>query len=145
VLLKYSKIILIITAQIASDLDRDDEAVLQVRHDLQEVYGERTELTLSYVCEADEVYVKAYVIAGDKGIEKEDDEVSPRERGLKNSARKLRVRQTASRDIRPSERRRVEFLLREDLKDGDEEMAEKGDETVILCTDHYTIYVYLDE
>ena len=67
------------TAQIASDLHRDYEAVLNFRHDLQELCGELTELRLSDVCEADEIYVTA----GEKGIEKEDEDESPRERGLK--------------------------------------------------------------
>ena len=67
------------TAQIALDLHRDYEAVLNFRHDLQELCGELTELTLSDVCEADE----SYVTAGEKGIEKEDEDESPRERGLK--------------------------------------------------------------
>ena len=65
------------TAQIASELDRDYEAVLNFRHELQELSGELDELTLSEVCEADEIYVTA----GEKGIEDEDE--SPRERGLK--------------------------------------------------------------
>jgi len=65
------------TAQIASELERDYEAVLNFRHDLQELCGERDDLTLSDVCEADEIYVTA----GEKGIEKEDE--SPRSRGLK--------------------------------------------------------------
>ena len=67
------------TAQIASDLHRDYEAVLNFRHDLQELCGELTGLTLSDVCEADEIYVTA----GEKGIEKEDEDESPRKRGLK--------------------------------------------------------------
>jgi hypothetical protein len=33
----------------------------------------------------------------------------------------------------------VEFLVRENLQDGDEEIAENGDETVIPCTDDDTI------
>lgn len=127
------------TAQIASDLERDYEAVLNFRHDLQELCGELDDLTLSDVCEADEIYVTA----GENGIEKEDE--SPRSRGLKKKARTLRVRQTASRDTRPSERRTVEFLVRENLQDVDEEIAEKGDETVILCPDDYTIYDDIDE
>lgn len=55
------------TAQIASELERDYEAVLNFRHDLQEVCGELDDLMLSDVCEADEIYVTA----GEKGIEKE--------------------------------------------------------------------------
>ena len=65
------------TAQIASELERDYEAVLNFRHDLQELCGELDDLTLSAVCEADEIYVTA----GEKGLE--DEEESPRERGLK--------------------------------------------------------------
>ncbi|AUX07826.1 hypothetical protein AArcSl_1879 [Halalkaliarchaeum desulfuricum] len=65
------------TAQIASELERDYEAVLNFRHDLQELCGELDDLVLSDVCEADEIYVTA----GEKGIEKEDE--SPRSRGLK--------------------------------------------------------------
>ena len=74
------------TTQIASDLERDYEAVLNFRHDFQELCGELDDLTLSDVCKADEIYVTA----GEKGIEKED-------------------------------------------------------ETVILCTDDYTIYDDIDE
>ena len=50
---------------------------MNFRHDLQELCGELDDLTLSDVCEADEIYVTA----GEKGIEKEDE--SLRERGLK--------------------------------------------------------------
>ncbi|EMA54409.1 hypothetical protein C450_06260 [Halococcus salifodinae DSM 8989] len=35
---------------------------------------------------------------------------------------------------------RVRFLVREDLQDADEDIAEYGDGSVILCTDGYTIY-----
>jgi len=65
------------SAQIASDLDCDYEAVLNFRHDLQELCGELDELTLSDVCEADEIYVTT----GEKGVKKKDE--SPRSRGLK--------------------------------------------------------------
>ena len=34
---------------------------------------------------------------------------------------------------------RVRFLVREDLRDVDEDIAEYGDGSVILCTDGYTI------
>lgn len=64
------------TAQIASELNRDYEAVLNFRHDLQELCGELDELTLTNVCEADEIYVTA----GEKGEKTEDE--SPRSRGL---------------------------------------------------------------
>ena len=87
------------TAQIASELHRDYEAVLNFRHDLQELCDELDDLTLSDVCEADEIYVAA----DEKGIEKEGE--SPREHGLKKWTRKLRIGQTASRDTRPSLRR----------------------------------------
>ena len=35
---------------------------------------------------------------------------------------------------------RVRFLVRENLQDADEEIAEYGDESVILCTNQYDIY-----
>jgi hypothetical protein len=40
---------------------------------------------------------------------------------------------------------RVRFLVREDLQDVDEEIAEYGDGSVILCTDDYTIYDDIDD
>jgi transposase-like protein len=64
------------TAQIARDLDRDYEAVLDFVHEVQEVSGEIDEFDLHGVCEADEVYVTA----GEKGIK--DMNRSPRSRGL---------------------------------------------------------------
>ena len=64
------------TAQIARDLDRDYEAILNFVHKVQDVSGDIDEFELSDVCEADEVYVTA----GEKGLEDEDG--SPRERGL---------------------------------------------------------------
>lgn len=68
------------TAQIAADLDRDREAVLDFRHAIQEACGDIDEITLSNVCEADEIYV----VAGEKGVEKADEE--GRDRGLKKRA-----------------------------------------------------------
>jgi hypothetical protein len=35
---------------------------------------------------------------------------------------------------------RVRFLVCDDLQDADEDIAEYGDGSVILCTDGYTIY-----
>ena len=64
------------TAQIAHDLDRDYEAVLNFVHKIQEVSGEIDEFDLYGVCEANEVYVTA----GEKGLEDKDS--SPRSRGL---------------------------------------------------------------
>ncbi len=64
------------TAQIARDLDRDYEAVLNYVHKVQEVSDNIDEFDLYDVCEADEVYVTA----GERGLEDEDG--SPRERGL---------------------------------------------------------------
>ena len=84
------------SAQIARDLDRDYEAVLNYVHKVQDVSGDIDEFDLYGVCEADEVYVTA----GEKGLEDENE--SPRERGLKKGARNLRIRQTASLDTRPS-------------------------------------------
>ena len=51
------------TAQIARDLDRDYEAVLNFVHQVQETSGDIDEFELSEVCEADEIYVTA----GEKG------------------------------------------------------------------------------
>jgi hypothetical protein len=45
-------------------------------HEVQDALEEDPEFALSGVCEADEVYV----VAGEKGLE--DEEGSPRERGL---------------------------------------------------------------
>jgi len=64
------------TAQIARDLDRDYEAVLDFVHKVQDVSGDIDEFDLYDVCEADEIYVTA----GEKGLEDEDS--SPRQRGL---------------------------------------------------------------
>ena len=65
------------TARIAEDLGRDSDAVLDFRHTVQEACGEIDEISLSEVCEADEIYVTA----GEKGVEKEDED--GRDRGLK--------------------------------------------------------------
>ena len=64
------------TAQIARDLDRDYEAVLNFIHKVQDVSSDIDEFDLYDVCEADEIYVTA----GEKGLEDEDG--SPRQRGL---------------------------------------------------------------
>jgi len=40
---------------------------------------------------------------------------------------------------------RVKFGVRNDLEDADEDIAEYGDGSVILCTDDYTIYDGIDE
>jgi hypothetical protein len=64
------------TAQIARDLDRDYEAVLNFVREVQQASGDIDEFELYDVCEADEIYVTA----GEKG--REDEESSPRERGL---------------------------------------------------------------
>lgn len=64
------------SAQIARDLDRNYEAVLNFIHNVQDVSGDIDEFDLYDVCEADEIYVTA----GEKGEEKEDE--SPRKRGL---------------------------------------------------------------
>ena len=87
------------TAQIARDLDRDYEAVLNFVHEVRETSGNIDEFELSEVCEVDEIYVTA----GEKG--REDEDSSPRERGLKKGTWRLRGRQTTSADTRPSERR----------------------------------------
>jgi len=58
------------TARIAADLGRDSDAVLDFRHAVQGACGKIDGITLSEVCEADEVYVTA----GEKSVEKEDKE-----------------------------------------------------------------------
>lgn len=40
---------------------------------------------------------------------------------------------------------RVQFGVRDNLRDADEDIAEYGDGSVILCTDEYTIYDGIDE
>ena len=65
------------TAQIARDLDRDYEAVLDFVHEVQDTSGNIGEFELSEVCETDEVYVTV----GEKV--REDEDPSPRERVLK--------------------------------------------------------------
>ena len=40
---------------------------------------------------------------------------------------------------------RVRFLVREDLQDIGEGIAEYGDESVILCTDDYGIYNEIED
>ena len=62
------------SAQIARDPDRDYEAVLNFVHEVHNRCNDVAGLTLSDVCEADEIYVTA----GGKGIEQE----SPRSRGI---------------------------------------------------------------
>jgi len=62
------------TAQIARDLDRDYEAVLDFVHEVQDATGKIGSMELTGVCEADEVYVTA----GEKGNNEKDG----RERGL---------------------------------------------------------------
>jgi len=62
------------TAQIARDLERDYEAILNFVHEIQDRCNDLEGFTLSDVCEADEVYVTA----GEKGEQKEN----PRDRGL---------------------------------------------------------------
>ena len=69
--------------QVARDIDRDYGAVLDFVHEAQEISGEIEEFELSEVCEANEIYVTA----GEKG--REDEDSSPRERGLKKGTRRL--------------------------------------------------------
>ena len=87
------------TAQIAHDLGRDYEAVLNFVHKVQDVSGEIDGFELYDACET----VEIYVMTGEKGIEDEDE--SPRERGLKKGTRTVRIRQTPGIDTRPSGRR----------------------------------------
>ena len=85
------------SAQIASELKREYEAVLNFRHDLQEFCGELDDLVLSDVCEADEIYVTA----GEKGKKRGGESALARTK----KGEDFRAGQTASRDTRPSLRR----------------------------------------
>lgn len=71
------------TAQIARDLDRDYEAVLNFVHKVQDVSGDIDEFDLYDMYGADEVYITA----GEKGIE--DENGSPRVRGLSKRGAEL--------------------------------------------------------
>jgi len=84
------------TVQIARDLDRDYEAVLNFVDKVQDVSGDMDEFDLYDVCEADEIYVTA----GEKGLEDEDS--SPRSADSQNRTRRLRIRQATRPDTRPS-------------------------------------------
>lgn len=61
------------TTQISEELDRTYKTVLEFVHKVQDAI--EVDLTLSGVCEADEIYV----VAGEKGRE----QAEPRERGLR--------------------------------------------------------------
>ena len=128
------------TAQIARDLDRDYEAVLDFVHEVQETSGDVEEFELSEVCEADEVYVTA----GEKGYEDEDS--SPRERGLKKKGRgDFKGNKPPVLTLVRRSDGRVRFIVCKDLQEADEEIAAYGDGSVILCTDGYSIYEDIDE
>ena len=64
------------TNEIFEELDRTYKTVLDFVHEVQDALADDPAFDLSGVCEADEVYV----VAGEKGLE--DEEGSPRERGL---------------------------------------------------------------
>lgn len=64
------------SVQIASELDRDYEAVLNFRHDLQALCGDLTDLPLIDMCEADDI---SGTVA-ENGNEDKDER--PRKRGL---------------------------------------------------------------
>ena len=85
------------TNDIFQELDRTYKTVLDFVHEVQDALEDDPEFDLYGVCEADEVYV----VASEKGTK----QASPRSCGLKKGTRNFRVRQTASRDTRPSERR----------------------------------------
>ena len=120
------------TAQIARDLDRDYEAVLNFVHEVQDASGDIDEFELFEVCEADEIYVTA----GEKGREDEDSKKGRGDfEGDKPPVLTL---------VRRSDGR-VRFLVCKDLEDADEDIAEYGDGSVILCTDDYSIYDGIEE
>jgi len=74
----------------------DYEAVPDFVHGVQDATSSISEMKLKDVYEADEIYV----IAGEKGVEDEDE--SPRRTDSQKGGRNLRRRQTAGRDACPS-------------------------------------------
>ena len=97
--------------------------------------GNIDEFDLYDVCEADEIYVTA----GEKGLEEED--ASPREHGLtKKDAEPSRPTNPPVLTLVRYPDGRVQFLVRDDLKDAAKEIAEYGAGSVIRCTDRYDIY-----
>ncbi len=66
--------------------------VLEFVNEIQDTLEDDTELDLTGVCEADEIYA----VAGEKDLDQDE----PCDRGVKKGARNLQVRQTASRDTR---------------------------------------------
>ena len=122
------------TVQNARDLNCDYETVLNFVHEVQVVSAEIDEFDLYDVCEADEIYVTA----GEEGLEDEDE--SPRERGLKKRRGDFEGDKPPVPTFVRRRDGRVRFLVREDLQDVDEDIAEYGDGSVILCTDHCSTY-----
>lgn len=120
------------TVEITRELDRTYKPVLDFVHEVQDGLDEDHEFDLSGVCEADEIYVTA----GEKGIEKEDPG-SPRRadsqkgRGIFDGDKPpivTLVRRSGGR---------VRFLVRENLRDADEDIAEYSDGSVILYANQY--------
>jgi transposase-like protein len=122
------------TAQIARDRDRDDEAVLTFLRNVQDVSGDIEEFDRDDVWEADEISVTA----GEKGLE--DADSSPRQRGLKIGRGDFDSDKPPVLTLVRRDDGRVRFLVCKDLEDADEDIAEYGDGSVILCTDEYSIY-----
>lgn len=127
------------TLQIGAGLELDRDAVLDFRHGFQEACGNIDEITLSVVCKAGEIYV----LAGEKGIEIEDEE--GRYRGLKKGRGRFDSDKPPDVTLVRRCHGRVWYLVSETLEDVAEEIAELGDGSMILCTDDYTIYDDIDE
>jgi transposase-like protein len=80
------------SAQIASDLERDPEAILNFVHEVHDLCGEIDNFTLSDVVEANEIYITA----GEKGDEGKDGTNVASQKG----ARRLPRRQTTGHETR---------------------------------------------
>lgn len=126
-------------AQIARNLDRDYEATLDFVHEIQEASGDIGEFNLFEVCEDDETYATV----GDKG--REDKGLSPRSRGFNEGRGEFKRNKPPVLTLVRHSDGRVLFLICKDLEDTDEEIAECGDGSVILCTDGYLIYEDIEE
>ena len=121
------------TAQIARDLDRDDEAVLTLVRKVRDVSGDIDEFDRYDVWEADEIYVTA----GERGLE--DADSSPRQRGLKIGRGDFDSDEPPVLTLVRRDDGRVRFLVCKDLQDAHEDIAEYGDGSVILSPVGYRI------
>jgi len=122
------------TAQIARDLDRDDEAVPTFVRNVRDVSGDIDEFDRYDVWEADEISVTA----GEKGLE--DADSSPRQRGLKIGCGYFDSDEPPVLTLVRRDDGRVRFLVCKDIQDAHEDIPEYGDGSVMLSPVGYRIY-----